>query len=67
MAFMYMYSFQCTWKVDMHDDPISAADIAVIISKSARFPSCLLVKLFQSEGEMAPFFKKKNMNDKIIF
>ena len=47
----------------MHDDPISAADIAVIISKSARFPSCLLVKLFQSEG----FLKKKNMNDKIIF
>ena len=43
----------------MHDDPVSAADIAVIISKSARFPSRLLVKLFQSEREMAPFFKKK--------
>ena len=49
---------QCTWKVDMHDDPISAADIAVISSKSAWFPSRLGVKLFQSEREMAPFYKK---------
>ena len=37
---------QCTWKVDMHDDPISAADVAVITSK-----------WFPSERKMAPLQK----------
>ena len=55
---------QCTWKVDMHDDPISAADIAVIQSLPGFRAAC--ESNFSKVREKWLPFTRKYMNDKTI-